>query len=132
MDWRLIGAISAAGGSFCVVAVGAYMVLTASPAQQQASAAAPIFLSDFRFPATAPPSLLRVEPAAAAPRFAPQGNAASVIVASNAAMAPVARTTGSAPPGNPPRITGDPSKSPHSRVEPKPESRVTSYKTAAL
>jgi hypothetical protein len=130
MDWRLIGAISAAGGSFCVVAAVAYIVLTANPAQQQSSAA-PILLSDYRFPTAAPPSLLRVEPAAARP-FAPQGNAASVIVASNAAIAPVARTTGAAPPGNPSRITGDSSKSPHGRVEPKPEPRVTGYKTAAL
>jgi hypothetical protein len=45
MDWRLIAALSAAGGSFCLVAVGAYVVVTASPTQPRTYAPPPSLLS---------------------------------------------------------------------------------------
>jgi hypothetical protein len=62
MDWRLIAAVAAAAGSFCLVAVGARVVLTSSPPQRQTVAAAPTLTSDYRFPAAETPSLMRVQP----------------------------------------------------------------------
>ncbi len=74
MDWRLIGAASAAAGSLCFVAIGAYVVLSHNPAPQQAIAPPPIL----------PPSLSAPSP------FAPQGNSLPVSPAatSGAAVAP--------------------------------------------
>jgi hypothetical protein len=54
MDWRLIAALSSAGGSFCLVAVGAYAVFSANPGGPPPGkfAAAPMLLSEQR-PASA-------------------------------------------------------------------------------
>src|SRR5215467_1989228 len=96
MDWRLIAAISAAGGSFCCVAVGAYVLFTANPAPQKASSPAPVLLSEFRFPAATPPSLVSAQPPAVIP-LAPQSGSAP-------AFAPVVpgaiSTSGAAPPSD--------------------------------
>jgi hypothetical protein len=79
MDWRLIAAISGAAGSFCFVAVGAYVVVTHDPAPQRTAAAAPLLLSDYRFPVKTTPSLMSVQPATASP-FAPDPSAQSPFV----------------------------------------------------
>src|SRR5215475_2006216 len=93
MDWRLIAAISGAAGSFCFVAVGAYVVLSHDPAPPRSVAPAPLLLSEYRFPVTTAPSLMSVQPAAPSPfgpdpsaqsPFAPQGGA----VTTGAAVAP--------------------------------------------
>src|SRR6202140_2237343 len=54
MDWRLIAALSSAGGSFCLVAIGAYAVFSANPGGPPPGrfAAAPMLLSEQR-PASA-------------------------------------------------------------------------------
>jgi hypothetical protein len=134
MDWRLIAAVSAAGGSFCFVAVGAYAVLTASPAPQRKFAPAPMLLSEYRFPAATAPSLVSVQASTPSP-FAPQNTSASLIpvVASDSAVAPGrAGTSGSAPSINPSRVADDSNKSQRARPEPKHEPRGTGYKTASL
>jgi len=119
MDWRLIAAVSAASGSFCFVAVGAYVVLSHSPAPQLASATAPILLSEYRFPAATAPSLLSVQPADPSP-FAPEANSVPVsAVTSGVAVAP-RRPGGSAASANPPRS------------EPRQDPHALNYKTAAL
>jgi hypothetical protein len=133
MDWRLIAAISAAGGSFCLVAVGAYVVLTRNPVPQQAAAPAPILLSGYRFPAMTAPSLLNVEAAPSSP-FASQGSFAPEIpvVASGTIRAPVGiGTSATAPSPNPPRVIEDSNKRP-GRTEAKQEQRIVGQKTAAL
>lgn len=87
MDWRLTAAVSAAGGSLCFVAFGAYVVFTHNPAPQRAAAPAPMLLSEYRSPAVTTPSLMSVQPAtpslfaptvfgSAASPFAPEGDAA--------------------------------------------------------
>jgi hypothetical protein len=93
MDWRLAAAVSAATGSFCFVALGAYVVFTHNPAAPQRTAApTPMLLSEYRFPVATPPSLMSVQPASlsssapspfgpsvfasASSPFEPQGNAA--------------------------------------------------------
>src|ERR1700693_6164450 len=45
MDWRLIAALASAGGSLCLVAVGAYAVMSANPAQPRKYAPPPSLLS---------------------------------------------------------------------------------------
>src|SRR5215469_16332939 len=128
MDWRLIAAVSAATGSFCFVAVGAYVVLTHNPAPQTTSAPAPILLSEYRFPVAATPSLLSVQPTTPSP-FAPEANSAPVsAVASGAGVAP-GRLGASAVSANPPRIAQDFNKSSQGRPEPKQEPRTYGYKT---
>jgi hypothetical protein len=54
MDWRLIAALSSAGGSLCLVAIGAYAVISANPGGPPPGrfAAAPMLLSEQR-PASA-------------------------------------------------------------------------------
>jgi hypothetical protein len=54
MDWRLIAALSSAGGSFCLVAIAAYAVFSANPGGPPPGrfAAAPMLLSEQR-PASA-------------------------------------------------------------------------------
>jgi hypothetical protein len=132
MDWRLIAAISAAGGSFCLVAVGAYVVLTTNSGPQTASSPAPVLLSEYRFPATTSPSLVSAQALAAIP-LASQTSSAPVFVTSNAAVAPAGfSTSGSAAPADPSRLVVDSNKLPQRRVEPKQEPRVTGYKTAAV
>jgi hypothetical protein len=136
MDWRLIAAISAAAGSFCFVAIGAYVVLTHNSAPQRTFAPAPMLLSEYRYPAATPPSLMSVQPASPSPfapsLFAPQGNSAAVVptATSGSAVLP-GRVGASAPSLDPPRVAGDSNKSSHGRSEPKQEPR-TGYKTAAL
>jgi hypothetical protein len=129
MDWRLIAAISAAGGSFCFVAVGAYVVLTGNAAPQRTSTPAPMLLSEYRYSAPTAPSLMSGQATASSP-FASQSNAASVIpiVASNAGVAPGRVDTSI----DPSRVIVDSNKSPHGRPEPKQEPRITGYKTASL
>jgi hypothetical protein len=129
MDWRLTAAVSAATGSFCFVAFGAYVVFTHNPARERTVAAAPMLPSEYRFPAATPPSLISVQPespspfgpnvfASASSPFAPQGNAAppASTVTSGAAAAP-GRIGVSAPAVNPP---------------PRQEPRTAGYKSAAL
>jgi len=138
MDWRLIAAVSAAAGSFCFVAVGAYVVLTHSPAPQQTFAPAPTLLSEYRFPAAATPSLVSAQqppsPSLFAPSsFAPQGNSAplSPAATSGAAAAP-GRLNASTVAINAPRVVEDFDKSSQGRSEPKREPRAAGYKTTAL
>src|SRR5258708_21617716 len=124
MDWRLIAAVSAAAGSFCFVAVGAYVVVSHSPAPKQTFAPAPMLLSEYRFQVATAPSLLSMQPtspSAFAPSpspFAPQGNSAPAAVTSGAAAAR--------------RLAEDFNKSSQGRSEPKQEPRTIGYKTTAL
>jgi hypothetical protein len=132
MDWRLIAALSAAAGSFCFVAVGAYVVLTHNRAPQPTFTPAPMLLSEYRFPVAPTPSLLNAQPASPSP-FAPQTNSAPVIPAvtslTTVALAPVG-APGSAL--TPPRVAEDSNKSSHGRSEPKQDPRAAGNKTAAL
>jgi hypothetical protein len=144
MDWRLIAAVSAAAGSFCFVAVGAYVVLSHSPAPQQTFAPAPMLLSEYRFPAATTPSLVSAQPASPslfapslfAPSpfgpspFAPQGSSVSAAVTSGVAAA--GSLGASATSVNAPRVAGDSNKSAHGHSEPTREPRTAGYKTAAL
>lgn len=134
MDWRLIAAISAAGGSFCLVAAGAYVVVTRNPVPQRTAAPAPMLLSEYRFPSVSAPSLLSMQAAPSSP-FAPQSNGAVEIPA----MAPATigasggvGTSGTGPSLNPPRVIEDTNKPRPARVEAKQEPRVVGQKTAAL
>src|SRR5262249_1756803 len=137
MDWRLIAAVSAAAGSFCFVAVGAYVVLSHSPAPQQTFAPAPVLLSEYRFPAAATPSLVSVQPPSpslfAPSSFAPQGNSAplSPTATSGAGVAP-GRPNQSTVAINAPRVVEDFDKSSQGRSELKREPRAAGYKTTAL
>ncbi len=147
MDWRLIAAVSAAAGSLCFVAVGAYVVMTHSPAPQPAFAPAPMLLSEYRFPAATTPSLVSAQPASpslfapslsapslSAPSpFAPQGNSVplSPAATSGAAVAP-GRLGASAAAVSAPRVAEDFDKSSQGRSEPKREPHTVGYKTAAL
>jgi hypothetical protein len=132
MDWRLIVAISAAGGSFCFVAIGAYVVLTHNPAPQRTFAPAPMLLSEYRFPVATTPSLMSVQPTSPSP-FAPETNSAPPVITAVApgTVAP-ARVGASAPSLNPPRVAEDSNKSSYGRSQPKQEPRAAGYKTAAL
>ena len=146
MDWRLIAALSAAGGSFCAVGVGAYAMLTANPAVERQSAAAPMLLSEYRFPsATAPllESMQASQPSPFAPPslfsppspFAHSGMQASSnpVMASDSAMLPGRiSTTGAAPALNASRMAEDSHKLPHASSEPKRELHVAGYKTASV
>jgi hypothetical protein len=131
MDWRLIAAVSAAAGSFCFVAAGAYVVVTHGTAPQPAFAPAPMLISEYRFPVTTTPSLVGVQPTPPSP-FAPELNPVAVSpgATSGAALAP--GQMASAAPANPPHITENLKKSPQGRSEPKQEPRTVGYKTAAL
>jgi hypothetical protein len=133
MDWRLIAAVSAAAGSFCFVAVGAYVVLSHSPAPQQTFAPAPMLLSEYRFPVATTPSLVSVQPASpnlfAPSSYAPQGNSLP--------LGPAATSGAAVAPGRPaavnaPRVAEDFDKSSQGRSEPKREPRTVGYKTAVL
>jgi len=79
MDWRLIAALSSAGVSFCLVAAGAYVVLTSGPTQTHSYAP--------------PPSLLT----ASKPANALGATVASVTPSSASRPAASRPTTGSAP-----------------------------------
>src|SRR5260370_22055716 len=112
MDWRLIAAVSAAAVSFCFVAVGAYVVLSHSPAPQQTFASVPMLLSENRFPVAATPSLLSSQPASpslfapglfAPSPFAPQGSSVSTAVTSGGAAAPGSLRAAPPPVHPPPR-----------------------------
>jgi hypothetical protein len=133
MDWRLIAAVSAAAGSFCFVAVGAYVVLTHNPAPPTASAPAPMLLSAYQFAAATTPSLLSVQPASPSP-FAPESNSvpASAAAATSGAAVAHARLGTSAPSANPPRVGEDFNKTSPGHSESKQEPRSAGYKTAAL
>jgi hypothetical protein len=134
MDWRLIAALSAAGGSFCFVAVGAYVVLTANPAQQRTmvpAAPAPMLLSEYRPSAPSAPLLVNMQAAISSP-FAPESNAASAIAVGGVGASGRVGTSGAAPAVHPSRIADDSNKSPTGRAEPKQEPRTIGYKTATL
>ena len=135
MDWRLIGAVSAAAGSFCLVAIGAYVVLTHNPTQQRdptqqrASAAAPMLLAEYRFPVMTTPSLMSAQPPSPSPSalesnspFTPQ------VTASASAVAP--GPVGAYASINPPSAAEDFNKSSNRRSDARQEPR--SYKNAAL
>jgi hypothetical protein len=139
MDWRLIAALSAAAGSFCLVAVGAYVVLTHNPAPQRTLAPAPMLLSDYRFPVATAPSLMNVQPTSPnqlasqiASPFAPQDHSASLApaVPSGAAVGPAGIGT-AAPSLNPPPFAEEPKKASQARPERKQEPRA-GYQTAAV
>ena len=102
MDWRLLAAVSAATGSFCFVAFGAYVVFTHDAAPQRAAAPAPMLLSEYRFPVAAPPSLLSVQPATpgsfAPSQAAPSPFAPSPFAPSVFASSPSASQSNGAPP----------------------------------
>jgi len=130
MDWRFIAAVSAAAGSFCLVAIGAYVALTHNPAPQRAFAPAPVLVSEYRFPTAATPSLLSVQPASPSV-FAPQGNSAPLIPA--AAPEDASGRIGTfAPSANPQQDADNFNKSSFGRAEVKREPRPVGYKTAAL
>ncbi len=130
MDWRLIAALSAAGGSFCFVAVGAYVVLTRSPAPQPTTAPAPMLLSEYQFPVAVTPSLLSVQPASSSP-FAPQSNPEPVNPAAPPHTAVAARADASGS-SLPPRVAENPGKSAQGRSEPRQDPRALAHKAAAL
>src|SRR3984893_2743612 len=74
MDWRLIAALASAGGSLCLVAVGAYAVMSANPAQPRKYAPPPSLLSANKAGTSAgraPPCSLTPGPAAPPSPFAP-------------------------------------------------------------
>jgi hypothetical protein len=48
MDWRLMAAVGGAGGSFCLVAAGAYFAMTAGPASPRKLVAAPPLFAEAR------------------------------------------------------------------------------------
>ncbi len=129
MDWRLIAAVSAAAGSFCFVAVGAYVVLSHSPAPQQTFAPAPMLLSEYRFPVATTPALMSGQPTSPSP-FAPSPFAPSPFASSP--FAPAGNSAPLIPAANPPRAAEDFNKSSQGRSEPKQGPRTAGYKTAAL
>jgi len=141
MDWRLIAAVSAAGGSFCIVAVGAYAVLTANPVPQRTFAPAPMLLSEYRFPVATVPSLVSAPPSSPSPfappspftpqsPFAPQSSSASLIPVVTSGSAAVPGRVGAS--GSALNPSDDTIRSPHARSEPKHEPRIIGNKTAAL
>jgi hypothetical protein len=134
MDWRLIAAVSAAAGSFCFVAVGAYVVLSHSPAPQQAIAPAPMLLSEYRFPVATAASLMSAQPTSpslfAPSSFAPQGSSASATVTSGVAAPGSLRVSAVA--ANAPRVADDFNKSSQGHSEPQREPRAAGHKTAAV
>jgi hypothetical protein len=136
MDWRLIAAVSAAAGSFCFVAVGAYVVLSHSPAPQQTFAPAPMLLSEYRFPVATTPSAVDVQPASpnlfAPSSFAPQGDSVPVGPAATSGAAVAPGRPGASAAVNAPRLAEDFNKSSQGRSEPRQEPRTVGYKTAAL
>jgi hypothetical protein len=74
MDWRLIAALASAGGSLCLVAVGAYAVMSANPAQPRKYAPPPSLLSANKAGTSAvgaPLASLTPGPAAPPSPFAP-------------------------------------------------------------
>src|SRR5579864_6712414 len=125
MDWRLISAIAAASGSFCLVAVGARVVLTSGPPQRQAVGAAPTLA-----PASSPlPSLW---PSSSSQAFPDQVSTSAFAAQDGATPSrsdfPPEADLGPArlfalPPSIPPPATD---KSLHARPEPR-----AGYKTAA-
>jgi len=128
MDWRLIAAVSAAAGSFCFVRVGAYVVVSHSPAPQQTFAPPRCFYRNIdsrsrprrrceRAAHIAKSVRARSVRAKSSP-FAPQGNSVPAAVTSGAAAAP--------------RLGEDFNKSSQGRSEPKQEPRTVGYKTATL
>lgn len=125
MDWRLIAAVSATAGSFCFAAFGAYVVFTHYPAPQRAAAAAPMRLSEYRFPAATPPSLLSVQPATP-DSFAPNQAEQSIFASS-----PFAPQSNAAPPGA--AVASGPTGASGSSVNPaRQQPRVAGGKMAAL
>ncbi len=131
-----MAALSAAGGSVCFVAAGAYVVFSANPAPRPASAPAPMLLSEYRFPAPQPPSLMSAQstPSPAPSPFAPQSDSAFAIPAVTSGAAVAAGSggpSGAIPSLNPSRPIVDSNKPPV-RPEPKRELRVGGNKTAAL
>jgi uncharacterized protein (DUF2147 family) len=147
MDWRLIGAVSAAGGSFCLVAVGAYAVLTADPApqaSQRKSAPAPTLLSEYRSPpspAATAPALVSApgppKPSANQSPFAGQGPFATPTsgVAANPGGMPgrIGASDAPAPPSlDVLRIADDPIKPPQARPEAKQGPRLPGVKVTSL
>lgn len=105
MDWRLIAAVSAASGSFCFVAFGAYVVFTHNPASQRTAAPAPTLLSEYRLPVATPPSLISVQPASPgspAPTFGPSPFGPSVFASASSPFAPQANAAPPAPYPPPP------------------------------
>src|SRR5579864_7247161 len=99
MDWRLTAALSSAGVSFCLVAVGAYAVLTSGPTQPHSYAPPPSLLSLSKPGATvaslAPnptPGPFASRPVASRPA-AGSGPARPATVAPSPAPTPVAATS---------------------------------------
>ncbi len=128
-----MAALSAACGSACFVAVGAYVVFTTNPAPRPTSVPAPMLLSGYRFPAATPPSLVGAQPAAPSP-FAPQSDSAFAIPAVTSGASVTAGpggASGAVPSLNPPQVIADSNKPP-ARPESKRELRVVGNKTAAL
>jgi hypothetical protein len=118
MDWRLIAAISGAAGSFCFVAVGAYVVVTHDPAPRRTAAPAPLLLSDYRFPVTTTPSLMSVGPATANP-FAPDPSAQSPFAPQDVVgSAPAVTAVAPGPRGAGPKTTDHAPSSAARRPEP--------------
>ena len=126
MDWRLIAAVAAAAGSFCIVAVGARVVLTSNPPQRQAAAAAPGLVP-------ASPPLLGLQPSSPGQAFLDQASTSAFAgqdgATSSRSDLPPEADLGPArvfalPPSFPPPVTDK-------SLRPRPEPRA-GYKTAAL
>jgi hypothetical protein len=143
MDWRFIAAISAAAGSFCFVAVGAYVVLSSPPAPQRTAAPTPLLVSEYRFPAASPPPPLNGQLSSSSPissippppsPFAPQSAPGLMTSSASATTGTPAQmvTSSFAPSLEPPRVIENFNSPPIRRSESRPEPRTAGQKTAAL
>jgi hypothetical protein len=137
MDWRLIAAVSAAAGSFCFAAFGAYVVFTHYPAQQRTAAVA-LRPSEYRFPAATPPSLLSVQ-SATPHSFAPNQAEPGIFASSPFAAPPTPYAPATAPEARMGSITSGaavasrPADASGSSINPaRQEARVADGKMAAL
>jgi uncharacterized protein (DUF2147 family) len=146
MDGRLIGAVSAAGGAFCMVAVGAYAVLTADPAPQRKFAPAPTLLSEYRSPPSPTATAPALVSAPAPPPGPPKPAANQSPFAGQAPFATPTSGVGANPGGVPGRIgasdatpsldvlriADDPIKPPQARPEAKQGPRLPGVKVTSL
>jgi hypothetical protein len=123
MDWRLIAAVALAVGSFCCVAIGARMVLTAGP--QPATGAAPALVSAGPLLRAQPPILQppALQPPSLQPPTLGREVSASPLAADTDSTA-VTPVFAPAPTGAPPLVADQ-----SLRRRPEPGA---GYKTAAL
>jgi hypothetical protein len=138
MDWRLISAVSAAGGSLCLLAIGAYAVITANPVQPRKYAPAPALLSEYRASNAAGASArvgtsgFSLTPNSAVslnPEFPPSPFATPIPASASSTVG----AAGGIPALDLPRISNHgPVRPPPSNPEPRHEPRVPGVKAASL